>query len=98
MNKEFLELLDKARTIAKIPFVITSGYRCQKHNQAVGSKPTSSHLVGKAADVACTSDSDRYRIIISCIAVGIKRIGVYRSFVHVDIDPKKSSRCVWYGE
>ena len=98
MSGEFLKRLDRARTIAKIPFVIVSGYRCSKHNQAIGSKPTSSHLSGLAADIACTSDTDRYRIIISCIAVGIKRIGIYRSFLHVDLDPKKSSRCIWYGE
>jgi zinc D-Ala-D-Ala carboxypeptidase len=37
----------------KLPgvMVITSGYRCERLNESVGSKPTSDHVKGMAADV-----------------------------------------------
>ena len=98
MDKEFLLKLDRARTISRVPFHINSGYRCSKHNEAIGSKPTSSHIRGHAADILYNSDREMYRILVSCIACGIKRIGVYRTFLHVDDDPVKTQKVIWYGE
>ena len=40
INVEMLEMLDKARAMAKIPFVVTSGYRCPKHPESI-KNPTS---------------------------------------------------------
>jgi hypothetical protein len=36
MDEAFLARLEKAREIAGVPFKITSGYRCPKHNAVVG--------------------------------------------------------------
>lgn len=33
------------------PVIITSGYRCEEHNRAVGSVRNSQHLLGNAADI-----------------------------------------------
>lgn len=41
----------RLRLLAKTPIRITSGYRCQAHNQAVGGKPQSRHIGGEALDV-----------------------------------------------
>jgi len=98
MNEMFLAKLDRARGLAKIPFRITSGYRCVNHNKDVGSKPTSSHIKGRAADIACHSDADRYRIVVCCIANNFKRIGIYPTHIHVDNDPRKTSSVIWYGK
>ena len=98
MKEDFLRKLDRARGIAKIPFTVLSGYRCEKHNKAIGALPTSSHIKGCAADIHCVDSADRYRIMISCMACGIKRIGIYRTFIHVDTDAGKPSRLIWYGE
>lgn len=35
------------------PIVISSGYRCLVLNRAIGSKDTSQHLLGEAADFIC---------------------------------------------
>ncbi len=42
--------LEPIRATFGYPIRITSGYRCPAVNQAVGSKPTSQHLTGQAAD------------------------------------------------
>ena len=36
MDPTFLRMLDEARELAGIPFVLASAYRCPKHNKAVG--------------------------------------------------------------
>ena len=34
INKELLDMLEQARKMAKLPFVITSGYRCKNHTES----------------------------------------------------------------
>ncbi|NRA48033.1 MAG: peptidase M15 [Phaeodactylibacter sp.] len=99
MDAYLVELLDEARTIAGVPFVITSGYRTAAQNEAVGGVDTSSHTKGLAVDIAAGSSGTRFKIIQACIAVGFTRIGVGRGFVHVDIDETKSKNVLWdyYG-
>ena len=44
-------VLEPTRVSFGAPIYITSGYRCQALNKAVGGKPTSQHLRGEAADL-----------------------------------------------
>ena len=44
MDLDFLHKLDEARTIAGVPFKITSGYRTPEHNAICGGRVGSSHL------------------------------------------------------
>ena len=50
IDSDFLDMMDKARRIAGVPFKINSGYRCEKHPLSI-SNPTSSHIKGIAADI-----------------------------------------------
>lgn len=50
------EVLEPARTMYGHPLIINSGYRTLKVNRAVGGKPGSYHVQGKAADIACSSE------------------------------------------
>lgn len=74
---------------------VTSGYRCDSHNRKVGGSKTSSHMAGLAVDVACSGSRLRYRIVNAAISVGIDRIGIYRTFIHLDIDRSKDPRVMW---
>lgn len=95
MDEGFLSLLDEARDRAGVPFGINSGYRCPEHNEAVGGSPTSSHLIGKAADISCTRSTERHRIIHALLTVGINRIGIRKDFIHCDTDKNKPSGVIW---
>ena len=95
MDLKFLVRLDWARSIAEIPFRITSGFRCPKHNKEIGGRPNSSHLRGLAADIACSNSEERYKIINALIMVGFKRIGIADSFIHVDYDLTKPQGVIW---
>ena len=95
MSKDFLKLLDKARSKADTPFKINSGYRTPPHNSKVGGKSSSSHLVGKAADIHCTDDALRSKIVEALLEVGFHRIGIAKTFIHVDDDENKNPNRIW---
>ena len=95
MDMSFLYMLDKARDIAGIPFIIESGYRCEKHNREVGGKPDSAHLYGLASDIRATTSRQRFLIVNSLLEVGFKRIGVAKTFIHVDNDSTKPQNVMW---
>lgn len=50
-------VLDPLRKAYGKPIVVTSGYRSQKLNKAVGGVPNSQHTLGQAADIRSVSDS-----------------------------------------
>ena len=94
MEEEFLELLDCAREEAMTPFRITSGFRTKEHNDHVNGVSSSSHLKGCAADISCTSSSQRSIIVRALINVGFTRLGIAKSFIHVDNDSTKPD-AIW---
>ena len=100
MDAGFMQLLDRARTEAGIPFKINSGYRTESHNAKVGGKPKtssskgSSHMYGLAADIGCTDSVTRQKIITALVKVGFTRAGIAQSFVHVDLDKDKPN-AIW---
>ena len=94
---DFLIRLDKARTMAGVPFKITSGYRCPEHNKKVGGAMNSSHMNTpcNAADISIKDSGKRYKILESLYKVGFTRIGVGKTFIHCDTDKLKSQRICW---
>lgn len=95
MNILFIKRLQIAREEAQIPFAITSGYRCLKHNTAVGSQPTSSHILGLAVDLAIPNSRNRFIVLSALIEAGFTRIGIGSDFIHVDADLDKPPKVVW---
>lgn len=77
------------------PLVITSGCRCEAHNAREGGKKNSAHLRGYAVDIQCIVGNDRYRLIRAALGVGITRIGVAKTFIHLDVDPTLPASQVW---
>lgn len=95
LDTKLVEMLDKAREIAGVAFKINSGFRTPEQNKKVGGVKDSSHMSGKAVDIACTSDSNRHKIITALLTVGFNRIGIAKTFLHCDIDSTKSSNVIW---
>lgn len=100
MEMAFVETLDEARSVAGIPFRITSGFRTVEWNkhlleQGLPASRNSSHLLGLAADIAVKDSRSRFLIIDALLEVGITRIGVADSFVHCDVDPFKPQNVIW---
>lgn len=97
LKNKLIPALENARSISKVPFYITSGYRCDEYNKSVGGVKNSAHTKGLACDIAISSSGFRYEVLSSLIKAGFSRIGVYRSFIHCDVDYSKPYPVIWYG-
>ncbi len=102
LNNDFVELLDRAREIAGIPFIITSGLRTPEKNQSlVGAVADSSHLKGLAVDLKVEDSHEVALILDAAKAVGITRRGIYvradfePTHLHIDVDPEKISEVIY---
>ena len=94
MNESFLMRLDEAREYAGIPFIINSAYRSPSHPESI-KRPTSSHIKGLAVDISATSSRQRGLILDALRAVGFDRIGIAKTFIHVDMDFDKDQDVTW---
>ena len=95
VSTPFIIKLEEARNIAEIPFRITSGCRCKKHNEEVGGAEHSRHLCSKhipatACDIKVNTDRRRFIIVRALQEAGFTHIGIGKDFVHVDNDRKKA--------
>jgi uncharacterized protein YcbK (DUF882 family) len=91
-----LDIIDRTRGCKGTPVIINSACRCQDHNKAVGGSPTSSHLTGLAVDIGCSSSRERYALLEILVPMReIKRIGIAKSFIHIDIDKTKTRNVIW---
>jgi zinc D-Ala-D-Ala carboxypeptidase len=87
-------MLDQARGIAGIPFIITSGYRTPDQEAALkGGVSQSAHCLGLAVDLACSDDHSLQLMLKGLLAAGFARIGIYHdgkfqpTHLHADIGP-----------
>ena len=92
---DFRDKLNRAREKAAIPFILNSAFRCAAHNAEVGGSDTSSHLAGCAVDIRCKESRERYLILNALFFVGFHRIGIGKTFIHVDDDLTKPAGVVW---
>ncbi len=96
LKSELVELLDKAREIAGVPFVLTSGYRNPAKNKAVGGVEDSSHITGLAVDIRVKDGVSGGKILLALAQVGFTRFGFYKdNHIHVDMDSTKPNPCIW---
>lgn len=91
INPLLIEVLEDVRNHFNAPTSITSGCRCQRHNQAVGGKSHSQHLLGNASDIKV------YAVKPKSVADYLESkypnkfgIGRYRTFTHIDVRADKA--------
>jgi len=97
------EMLERIRSTINCPVVVTSGYRCQTLNQAVGGATTSDHPQGHAADIisprygTATELANALAPLVSVLGIGQLILeGVRgRQWVHVSTHvPEKATNRV----
>ena len=95
MDADFLKLLDAVREKARIPLVLSCAYRSKVYDKAKGRSGNSAHTRGLAVDIVCNASRTRYRIVRAALECGITRIGIGRTFVHIDADPTLDPDVIW---
>lgn len=79
-------ILDKAREVAGVPFIITSGFRTPEQNKKVGGKANSSHLKGLGCDLSVVDNYKRYKILKALFSLNeAVFIEIARKHIHIDI-------------
>ena len=99
IDSKLVEYLQKIRDHFGKPVTINSGYRCAKHNKAVGGVSSSKHTQGMAADIV-VKDVAPKEVAKYAESIGVLGIGLYETakdgyFVHIDT---RTSKGFWYGQ
>lgn len=94
MGFEFMKWLDRVRTLANVPMIITSSYRTPEYNRSVGGAADSAHcdIPCESVDIGMrprTNDPNwnfsRWQIIMAARDMGCRRIGSYpNGSLHLD--------------
>ncbi len=91
VDVELITVLEDIRSHFKQPVTINSGVRCKNHNELIGGKPSSQHLLGRAADIIINDTPPRvvqfYLLEKYPDQYGI---GSYSAFTHIDTRSKKA--------
>ena len=95
MDAGFLELLDQVREAAGIPLVLNCAFRSVAHEKQMGRSGNSAHTRGRAVDIRCNASATRFKIVAAALECGIRRIGIGRTFVHLDNDDTLTQGVMW---
>lgn len=95
ISPDLVKILQKIRSHFGKAVTITSAYRTPPHNKAVGGAVYSQHLYGTAADIKVQGVApSKVASYAETLLPNRGGIGVYGSFVHVDVRQAKSR---WKG-
>ena len=92
VDENLVKYLQKIRSHFGKSVHINSGYRCKKHNAAVGGASASNHMDGEAADIRIDGITP-LEVAQYAEHIGMLGIGVYSWGVHVDT---RTSKYFWY--
>ena len=87
MDQQFMRMLQQMRNELG-PLPVTSGVRCEKHNDHTGGYPKSAHLQSKGADIRIFGPR-ALKLVEESRRIGISQKGDKSSrFIHLDILPR----------
>lgn len=98
VNEASLARLDMCRSLAETPFVLSSAYRSKSYELSKGRSGKGAHTEGRAFDIRCNNSAIRMRIVASALEVGFTRIGIGKTFIHLDDSPNLTSNVIWLYE
>lgn len=87
--------LDKLRIDLSTPINVSSGFRCEALNKAVGGVDTSVHKIGCAADLQCNTLS--FEEFKKGIMASVQRRGTKFDQLIVEEDSKTKAKWIHYG-
>ena len=91
VSDALVQVLEQIRRHFGKPVNINSGYRTEAHNKANGGAAYSQHKYGMAADIHINGVTPKeIAAYVETLMPSSGGIGIYKSFVHVDVRKTKS--------
>lgn len=78
--------LDIARERAGVPFIITSGFRTEEENKAIGGVSNSAHLIGYAVDLRILNGNQTARMIEALLSIPFFEVVIEKDHIHVEMN------------
>ncbi len=92
MDDECVASIEELRNHCGFPIVISSGYRCPKHNKEVGGAPESKHLLGQAVDINIGGlNSSQIHMLIELGMPLFNGFGFGKGKLHFDVREKPTA-------
>lgn len=100
IHPELLRKLVEMEMLLERKVDINSGVRTKRWNNILRKRGlkavlNSAHIHKYAADIRIHSSQERMEVLEAALEVGFSRIGVGKTFVHVDVDPDKPQETLW---
>lgn len=97
LHPDLLQALTELERRMGFELDVNSGYRDPEHNEDVGGVDNGEHTYDPAegADVFCQRSVTRFKMVSELIAMGIRRIGIGNTFIHIGIAKDKPQDCMW---
>lgn len=95
MKQSTIDKFDKARALYGKPMRVNSAYRSPKWEKSKGRSGTGAHTLGQALDISCTTDDNRFAIVMALLMAGFTRIGIAKTYIHADDSAKHKQDIIW---
>lgn len=93
-----LRVMEKIATAMHGAVNITSGVRCIHCNGLAGGVALSAHISGEAVDIGYSGSYNLFELLRAITALGVMRIGIYKSHVHIDVATSKPQGVIWMDQ
>ena len=90
-----LKKLDQTRDYAGIPFRLSCSYRSRAWDISKGRSGKGAHTKGYAFDIEARTDHQRFLILRAAVLNGWRRIGIAKTYIHLDNDPGLPKEVLW---
>jgi uncharacterized protein YcbK (DUF882 family) len=97
LHPELMVVLKALEERLGFELTVNSGYRDPEHNREVGGVEGSEHTDDPAqgADILCKRSVTRFKMVRELLSMGVRRIGIGNTFVHVGIASDKPQDVMW---
>jgi uncharacterized protein YcbK (DUF882 family) len=97
LHPDLMAVLTQLEHRMEFELQIHSGHRDPTHNKDVGGVEGSEHTYDPAqgADVFCQRSTTRFKMVRELLSMGVRRIGIGNTFIHVGIAQDKPVDVMW---
>lgn len=95
VDQRLLVLMDAVRAMVGRPLTFSCAYRSKEWELKKGRSGSGAHTEGLAVDFRVSNGAERWQIVSAAMKLGVKRIGVANTFVHLDLSKRLPQNVIW---